>query len=60
MKRIVCKIVGHRGYDAETLAAKPWEDKDFYGYAQSDFRELECLRCGETLLPEAQVWSDAA
>ena len=49
MKRIVCKIIGHRDFDPQTLAARPWEDPDFYGYAQVDFREVECLRCGEAL-----------
>ncbi len=53
MKRIVCKIVGHRDYTPEVLAVKPWRDPDFYAYSQSDFREPACLRCGEALMPEA-------
>ena len=52
-ERILCKIVGHRDYDPEVLAAKPWEDPDFYNYALSDFREPNCLRCGEPLHREA-------
>jgi hypothetical protein len=49
MKRIVCKIVGHRDYDPQVLVIRPWEDPDFYSYAQADFRESACLRCGEAL-----------
>lgn len=53
MKRAVCLIIGHREYDAEVLAFRPWQDPDFYGYSEADFREPNCLRCGEVLRPEA-------
>ncbi len=51
MKQFLCKIVGHREYNAEVLAVKPWQDRDFFDYCQSDFREPACLRCGEALPP---------
>jgi hypothetical protein len=50
MKHILCKIVGHRDFSPATLAAKPWEDRDFNGYDREDFREVQCLRCGEPLM----------
>ncbi len=53
MKHVLCKLVGHRDYDPEVLAVKPWEDPDFYGYSLEDFREPACLRCGEVLSAEA-------
>jgi hypothetical protein len=53
MRQIVCKIIGHQEYDPEVIAAQPWNDPDFYGYSQTDFREPKCLRCGELLEPQA-------
>jgi hypothetical protein len=53
MKQVLCKLVGHRDYDPEVLAIKPWLDPDFYAYAPEDFREPVCLRCGEVLSPVA-------
>ncbi len=48
-EHLICLIVGHRAYDPEVLATRPWEDPDFYQYSQDDFREPKCLRCGEPL-----------
>jgi len=50
MTQILCKIIGHREYDDEVLEVQPWQDRDFSGYAQEDFRETHCLRCGEALI----------
>ena len=48
-EHLICLIVGHRAYDPEVLATRPWEDPDFYQYSRDDFREPKCLRCGEPL-----------
>lgn len=50
MTQIICKLFGHREYGDEVLEARPWQDRDFLGYAQEDFREVACMRCGEPLL----------
>lgn len=42
-------ILGHREYAADVLEQRPWESPDFRRYSPSDFRELHCLRCGESL-----------
>jgi hypothetical protein len=46
MNQIICHIIGHREYNEEVLDVRPWEDPDFASYAQEDFREEACLRCG--------------
>jgi hypothetical protein len=46
-------LVGHREYDPEVITTRPWEDRDFYDYCQEDFRETNCLRCGEPLQTQA-------
>jgi hypothetical protein len=53
MTQLLCTIIGHREYDPEILAAQPWLDRDIRGYSQSDFRELNCLRCGQPLQSKA-------
>ena len=50
MAHILCKLIGHREYGDEVLQFRPWEDPDFVEYSQQDFRETNCLRCGELLL----------
>ena len=52
MKNILCRILGHQQYDPDVLAARPWEDPDFYGYDIEAFREDRCLRCGQPLTSE--------
>jgi len=52
MKNILCRILGHQEYSPDVLAARPWEDPDFYGFDLADFREDRCLRCGEPLTYE--------
>lgn len=49
MTQIICKLLGHREYDDEVLELRPWQDADFRGYCQEDFRADHCLRCGEAL-----------
>lgn len=53
MNEIICKLIGHREYDAEVLEIRPWQDRDFSGYSQEDFREPNCLRCGGALASTA-------
>lgn len=53
MTPLLCKIIGHREYNDEVLRARPWQDTDFLGFSQEDFREAHCLRCGNPLLTEA-------
>jgi len=53
MKRFICALMGHREYDPEVLRARPWDDPDFHGYDERDFREPKCLRCGEQLEGQA-------
>lgn len=54
--RLLCTIVGHREYSPEVLEFQPWLDPDFSQHGQEDFREPNCLRCGEP----TQVHSEAA
>jgi hypothetical protein len=49
---MLCKVFGHREYSEEVLTVRPWLDPEFEGYSRSDFRELNCLRCGEPLARE--------
>jgi len=51
--KLLCVIAGHREYSREVLEFQPWLDPDFSQYAQTDFRETNCLRCGEPLRSEA-------
>ena len=54
MKQIVCKFMGHREYSPDILEFQPWRRyRDFSGYGLSDFREPNCLRCGQPLQSEA-------
>ena len=53
MKEIICRLTGHREYSPDVLEFQPWRHPDFSGYSLSDFREPNCLRCGEPLQPEA-------
>lgn len=50
MKHILCKVIGHREFDPEVLAARPWESQDFRHFTPVEFREPQCLRCGEELV----------
>jgi len=54
--RLLCMIAGHREYSPEVLEFRLWLNPDFSNYDQSDFREPNCLRCGEPL----EVQSEAA
>jgi hypothetical protein len=53
MKQLRCIIAGHQMYSPEVLATEPWNDPDFAGYAREDFREPNCLRCGQPLAEAA-------
>lgn len=53
MKEIICRFIGHREYSPDVLEFQPWRHPDFSGYSLSDFREPNCLRCGEPLQSEA-------
>ena len=53
MTDILCMIVGHREFRTGVLDARPWENLDIHGYSPVDFRESECLRCGQALEAEA-------
>ncbi len=53
MKEIICKIVGHREFDPEVVASRPWEASDLHSYSELDFREENCLRCGHELVQAA-------
>jgi hypothetical protein len=55
MNQIICKIIGHRDYSPEVLRIRPWENPDFRAASLADFRELNCLRCGESLRDEAEA-----
>jgi hypothetical protein len=50
MKQLLCKVIGHREFDPEVLADRPWENRDFRGFSPAEFREPHCLRCGEDLI----------
>jgi hypothetical protein len=52
MNQILCKIIGHKDFSPEVLAFRPWEDPDLLATSIVDFRELNCLRCGESLRDE--------
>jgi hypothetical protein len=55
VKQIICRFMGHRDYSPDILEHQPWRRyPDFSGYGLSDFRELNCLRCGEPL-PAAEA-----
>jgi hypothetical protein len=47
--RTICRLFGHREYSKEVLEARPWDDPDFYGCSREDFREANCVRCGDPL-----------
>ncbi len=49
IEKLVCKVVGHKGYSKETLAAQPWDYAEFRGFPLVAFREPTCLRCDERL-----------
>jgi hypothetical protein len=53
MNELICKLLGHQEYSDEVLALRPWLDRDFIHYAQEDFREPQCPRCGEQLTTQA-------
>ena len=54
MKQIICRFMGHRDYSPDILEHQPWRRyPDFSGYGLSDFREVNCLRCGEPLQADA-------
>jgi hypothetical protein len=53
MEQIVCKIIGHKHFDAEVMAIRPWDLADFRGYSPEQFRSLNCERCGATLEHDA-------
>jgi hypothetical protein len=55
MNQILCKIIGHRDFSPEVLRIRPWESPDFQALPISDFRELHCLRCGESLRDDAEA-----
>ncbi len=46
-------IIGHREYTSEVLEQRPWESPDFRRYSPADFREPNCLRCGESIERDA-------
>ncbi len=50
MNNFICQLIGHREFSDEVLDVRPWNDADFAGYAQEDFREANCLRCGAPLV----------
>jgi hypothetical protein len=52
MNQLLCKIIGHKDFSPEVLSLKPWENPDLRATSIVDFRELNCLRCGESLHEE--------
>jgi hypothetical protein len=52
MSQFLCKIIGHKDFSPEVLRVRPWETPDLRATSIVDYREPNCLRCGDSLRDE--------